>query len=156
MERKRRIGGYSCQNLWVTILLKLATFVANRREMALLAFGGFVFLCCRSTILYGSYSAIGESGAQEKWWWESPPATTSTGGEMIQPMSADMTIIILSMDRFESLQRLVKSLQLSKYPNKDKIDLTIRFDRPPAHSARPNRCLQGGSTTEIGIVRQPL
>ena len=42
----------------------------------------------------------------------------------------DMTIIILSMDRFESLQRLVQSLLQAMYPPHDRIDIQIRFDRP--------------------------
>ena len=61
----------------------------------------------------------------------------------------DMTIIILSMDRFDSLRRLLRSIIAAEYPKNSsdtdkspfwvgrehKIDLVIRFDRPSKYDA---------------------
>jgi hypothetical protein len=123
MER-RHPGG---QNLWTSILVKVVT--ATRRDV--------VFIACLILVFLGSRSfqtdthivedtGNNNSNNDPTWWWES-----SSGWG--RPKAPDMTIIILSMDRFESLQRLVTSLQSAVYNNhQDILDLTIRFDRPPA------------------------
>jgi len=50
------------------------------------------------------------------------------------PLPPPFQIIVLSMNRFSSLARLLKSVQDSDYGD-DKVDLTIRFDRPPTPSS---------------------
>jgi hypothetical protein len=49
--------------------------------------------------------------------------------QIVQRTAPDMTIVILSMDRFKSLERLISSLQNSNYEN-DTVNLVVRFDRP--------------------------
>jgi hypothetical protein len=62
---------------------------------------------------------------------------------LVETPPNDMTIVILSMDRFDSLRRLLRSLVAAEYPQspspasnaswvgrEHKIDLVIRFDRP--------------------------
>jgi hypothetical protein len=51
---------------------------------------------------------------------ESPKSTTTTTA---------MKIVILSMDRFDALQRFIESLKQSDFLG-DKVDLVIRFDNP--------------------------
>ncbi|KAG7361786.1 family 2 glycosyl transferase [Nitzschia inconspicua] len=66
-------------------------------------------------------------GENQQWWWTSHDP---------RPTAPRMTVIILSMDRFDSLQRLISSLQESKYDG-DVIDLVVRFDRPDIQHQRP-------------------
>jgi hypothetical protein len=72
--------------------------------------------------------------------------TTTKKKKPVEKSPNDMTIIILTMDRFESLRRLLRSLVNAEYPRNSsatttnsssdwvgrehKIDLVIRFDRP--------------------------
>ncbi|KAG7355507.1 hypothetical protein IV203_000193 [Nitzschia inconspicua] len=67
-------------------------------------------------------------GENQQWWWTSHAP---------RPTAPRMTVIILSMDRFDSLQRLISSLQESKYDDDDVIDLVIRFDRPDIQYHKP-------------------
>jgi hypothetical protein len=63
--------------------------------------------------------------------------TSTTTGERLplppSPSTPDFQIIILTMDRFSSLQRLVDSLKATDYGS-DTVDLLVRFDRPKTPS----------------------
>ena len=61
-------------------------------------------------------------------------ATTATSSSLSFPgerheTQSSFTIVVLAMNRFASLERLLKSLDASDY-GKDRVDLVVRFDRP--------------------------
>lgn len=57
-------------------------------------------------------------------------ATTTTMSHSIAAPPNNFKVVILTRDRFHSLERLIESLKASDYLG-DKVDLDIRFDLPP-------------------------
>jgi hypothetical protein len=102
-----------------------------RRQRFLVAFivlvvFGTAFLLPESRLLDGSsVTKDDSSNLKNEWWWISQRQKL----HFLQQTAPDMTIIILSMDRFTSLERLISSLMTSNYEN-NTIDLVVRFDRP--------------------------
>ena len=63
----------------------------------------------------------------------SDAAVDSRAGALQAPPRPPLQIIILTMNRFDSLERLLKSLRDTDY-GEDQVDLAIRFDRPKTPS----------------------
>lgn len=110
----------------------------RRRRLFLFASVAVVATICAqllfesATMLLTKDRTLG-GGDEDEWWWTSagtPPHHTRNTAPALSSSSPNMTVIVLTMDRFDSLQRLISSLQTSEYGEDAVVDLTVRFDRP--------------------------
>lgn len=138
---------------WVLVLLFVATFVVVNFQLLQVSEG---FAASPSAILeaVSAASALGlnvtttatsnETGAptiDSNMTTTTPARSTTT--------TAAMKIVILTMDRFHSLTRLVRSLEASDYLG-DKVDLVIRFDLPKNPTDEWRSRVQGFHSSLLG------